>query len=155
MRQRTRPAATGRPIEFKLKRRPVFKIVQLRAIGLTKGATHWSTRTLAEHLGLDKSMVARIWRAHELALHRMCPDESIWSGFAPTHESSLLAELVESYRSFCTALHVQHAEHVTRENVTISSEFAGAADCDFVEAGPQDGLQTGREALHPRVRARF
>lgn len=35
-----------------------------------KNATHWSTRTLAQHLGIDKSMVQRVWRTHELAPHR-------------------------------------------------------------------------------------
>ena len=36
-----------------------------------KKATHWSTRTLADHLGIDKSMVQRVWQAHELASHRV------------------------------------------------------------------------------------
>ena len=30
------------------------------------GSTHWSTRTLAEHMGIGKDTVARIWRDHEL-----------------------------------------------------------------------------------------
>jgi transposase len=30
------------------------------------GATHWSIRALAEHLGVGKDTVARIWRNHEL-----------------------------------------------------------------------------------------
>jgi transposase len=34
-------------------------------------ATHWSTRTLAKHLGVSKSMVQRVWRTHELAPHRV------------------------------------------------------------------------------------
>jgi transposase len=34
-------------------------------------ATHRSQRSLAEHLGIDKSMVARVWRTHELAPHRV------------------------------------------------------------------------------------
>ena len=36
-----------------------------------KNATQWSTRTLAQHLGIDKSLVQRVWRAHELAPHRV------------------------------------------------------------------------------------
>jgi transposase len=36
-----------------------------------KNATHWSVRTLAEHLGVDKSMVHRVWQTHELAPHRI------------------------------------------------------------------------------------
>ena len=35
------------------------------------GATHWSTRTLAAHLGTSASSVARIWRAHGLKPHRV------------------------------------------------------------------------------------
>ena len=35
------------------------------------GATHWSTRTLAEHLGTNACAVARIWRAHGLKPHRV------------------------------------------------------------------------------------
>ena len=30
------------------------------------GSTHWTTRTLAEHLGIGKDTVARIWRDHDL-----------------------------------------------------------------------------------------
>jgi transposase len=32
-------------------------------------ATHWSVRTLAKHLGLDKSLVHRVWRANGLKPH--------------------------------------------------------------------------------------
>jgi transposase len=34
------------------------------------GATHWSTRLLATHLGLSQTAVSRIWRAFALAPHR-------------------------------------------------------------------------------------
>lgn len=30
------------------------------------GSTHWSTRSLADHLGVGKDTVARVWRNHEL-----------------------------------------------------------------------------------------
>jgi transposase len=36
-----------------------------------ENATHWSIRTLAEHLGCSKAMVERVWRDHELAPHRV------------------------------------------------------------------------------------
>jgi transposase len=36
-----------------------------------KDATQWSVRSLAKHLGVDKSLVQRVWRAHELAPHRV------------------------------------------------------------------------------------
>jgi transposase len=35
-----------------------------------RGATHWSTRTLAEQVGLSKSTVQRIWHAFGLKPHR-------------------------------------------------------------------------------------
>jgi transposase len=35
-----------------------------------RDATHWSTRSLATHLGLSQSAVSRIWRAFGLAPHR-------------------------------------------------------------------------------------
>jgi transposase len=33
-------------------------------------ATHWSTRSMAEHLGLSQSMVSRVWRAFGWAPHK-------------------------------------------------------------------------------------
>lgn len=33
-------------------------------------ATHWSTRSMAQHLGLSQSMVSRVWRAFGLAPHK-------------------------------------------------------------------------------------
>jgi len=35
-----------------------------------RGATHWSTRAMAKHLGLSRMTVARIWRAFGLQPHR-------------------------------------------------------------------------------------
>ena len=32
-------------------------------------AMHWSTRTLAEHLGVSRSMVHRVWQANQLKPH--------------------------------------------------------------------------------------
>ena len=46
-------------------------IVEVTLHTTPKDATHWSTRSLAKHLGIDKSMVARVWQAHELAPHRV------------------------------------------------------------------------------------
>ena len=34
-----------------------------------ENATHWSTRTLADHLGVSRSMVQRMWRANNLKPH--------------------------------------------------------------------------------------
>lgn len=33
-------------------------------------ATHWSVRSLAQHLGVTPTMVHRVWRAHQLQPHR-------------------------------------------------------------------------------------
>lgn len=38
-----------------------------------KGATHWSTRTMAEAFGVSNATVARIWQAHGLHPHRVRP----------------------------------------------------------------------------------
>lgn len=46
-------------------------IVETTLHSTPKNATHWSTRTLAAHLGLDKSMVERVWKAHKLQPHRV------------------------------------------------------------------------------------
>ena len=35
-----------------------------------QGATHWSTRMMARHLGMGQTMVSRTWRAFGLAPHR-------------------------------------------------------------------------------------
>ena len=44
----------------------VQEIVRLTLQETPKGATHWSTRTLAAHVGTNATAVARIWRAHGL-----------------------------------------------------------------------------------------
>lgn len=36
-----------------------------------KNATHWSTRSMAKHLGLSQNMVSRVWRAFGLKPHRV------------------------------------------------------------------------------------
>ena len=46
-------------------------IVEVTLHTTPQNATHWSQRTLAEHLGVSKSLVERVWRAHELAPHRV------------------------------------------------------------------------------------
>ncbi len=49
----------------------VKKVVRTTLEHTPQGATHWSTRTLAAHLGTNASAVARIWRAHGLKPHRV------------------------------------------------------------------------------------
>ncbi len=36
-----------------------------------RDATHWSTRSMAAHLGMSQSTVSRVWRAFGLAPHKV------------------------------------------------------------------------------------
>jgi len=49
----------------------VEQVVRITLEEPPEGSTHWSTRTLAAHLGTSASAVARIWRAHGLKPHRI------------------------------------------------------------------------------------
>ena len=42
------------------------RIIQMTTQEKPRNATHWSTRTLAEELGITQSMVHRVWRANGL-----------------------------------------------------------------------------------------
>jgi transposase len=46
-------------------------IVRVTLDTTPKDATHWSVRSLARHLGIDKSMVQRVWKTHNLQPHRV------------------------------------------------------------------------------------
>jgi transposase len=48
----------------------VKKIVETTLHDKPPGETHWSTRTLADHLGVSHMTVHRIWRARHLQPHR-------------------------------------------------------------------------------------
>jgi transposase len=63
----TRP---GRP-RTACKAANVEQVVRITIEETPAGATHWSTRTLADHLGISASAVGRIWRAHGLKPHRV------------------------------------------------------------------------------------
>ena len=45
------------------------EIIRITTQETPKNATHWSTRTLAEHLGVSQSMVHRVWKANGLKPH--------------------------------------------------------------------------------------
>jgi len=47
----------------------VRRIIETTTRGKPANATHWSTRTLAEALGTNRSLVNRVWRAHGLKPH--------------------------------------------------------------------------------------
>jgi len=49
----------------------VKKVVEATLHTLPRGATHWSTRTMAAATGLGKSTIQRIWDAHGLQPHRI------------------------------------------------------------------------------------
>lgn len=61
----------GRPS----RRRQTLETQILHATTQTRpsAATHWSTRTLARHLGTNPTLVQRVWRAHGLKPHLVRP----------------------------------------------------------------------------------
>jgi transposase len=48
----------------------VTEVIRLTTLEEPAHATHWSTRSMAEHLGISDTSVLRIWRAHGLKPHR-------------------------------------------------------------------------------------
>ena len=48
----------------------VERVLTLTLETMSADATHWSTRSMAQHCGLGKSTVSRIWRAFGLQPHR-------------------------------------------------------------------------------------
>ena len=48
----------------------IRQVIQETLENKPKGATHWSTRTMAQKLGMSQSTVSRIWRAFGLKPHR-------------------------------------------------------------------------------------
>ncbi len=58
----------GRRVTYGAER--VDQIVQATTQTKPRGATHWSTRTMAKAQGLSKATVQRIWSAHGLQPHR-------------------------------------------------------------------------------------
>jgi len=52
-------------------RRWARRIIDVTLHTEPQNATHWSTRTLAHHLGIDKSMVHRVWKEHNIQPHRV------------------------------------------------------------------------------------
>ena len=67
MQDATRP---GRPRTVRTAAN-VQEVVRLTLHETPAGATHWSTRTLAAHMGTNATAVARIWRALGLKPHRV------------------------------------------------------------------------------------
>jgi len=59
------------PSVQRLGKEQVQAIVQTTLQTTPPDATHWSTRTLAEHLGVSHMTVARVWDQHGLQPHRV------------------------------------------------------------------------------------
>lgn len=54
----------------KITDKEVERLITTTLESAPKGATHWSTRTMAEKTGMSQSAVSRIWRAFSLQPHR-------------------------------------------------------------------------------------
>lgn len=54
-----------------VRNRVARRIIETTTQKKPENATHWSTRTLAEHLGVSRSMVQRVWKANGLKPHRV------------------------------------------------------------------------------------
>jgi len=54
-----------------VRERMARRIIETTTQRTPQDATHWSTRTLAKFLGIDKMMVQRVWQANGLKPHRV------------------------------------------------------------------------------------
>ena len=54
----------------KISQNKVDEIIDKTLRTKPKGATHWSTRSLAKEVGVSRATVQRIWRSHRLQPHR-------------------------------------------------------------------------------------
>ena len=61
-------AGRGRKAQYKADK--VAKIIDATLQTKPSGATHWSTRTMANAQGVSKNTVHRLWQAHRLKPHR-------------------------------------------------------------------------------------
>lgn len=66
----------------------IEKIVETTLHSKPKGETHWSTRTLADHLGVSHMTVHRVWRARHLQPHRV-------QSFEISHDPKFEEKLVD------------------------------------------------------------
>jgi transposase len=58
----------GRPAVYSAER--VTQVVEATTQSKPRGATHWSTRSMAQAQGMSKATIQRIWSAHGLQPHR-------------------------------------------------------------------------------------
>ena len=59
------------PSTKRLNDKKIREIVEMTLRSTPRDATHWSTRTLGEKVGVSRSSVARVWDAHGLQPHRI------------------------------------------------------------------------------------
>ena len=60
----------GRGHPFVYSEEDFARVITTTLKGPPEGSTRWSTRTLADQLGMSRSTVQRIWRKHRLQPHR-------------------------------------------------------------------------------------
>jgi transposase len=66
----------------------VRRIIEMTTQQKPTNATHWSTRTLAEALGTNRSLVNRVWRAHGLKPH-------LWRTFKVSNDPHFVEKLID------------------------------------------------------------
>ena len=67
LRDRRRQSGRKRVVTPEMRERIIHTTVQVKP----EGRTHWTTRSLAKHLGISKMAVQRVWKAEKLQPHRM------------------------------------------------------------------------------------
>src|ERR1022692_2634873 len=67
LRDRRRQSGRKRGVTPEMRERIIHATVQVKP----EGRTHWTTRSLAKHLGISKMAVQRVWKAEKLQPHRM------------------------------------------------------------------------------------
>jgi transposase len=65
--RRDAPRAGRKP---RLSKKKIEEIIQTTLQTKPRGATHWSTRTLAREVGVSRATVNRVWRSHRIQPHR-------------------------------------------------------------------------------------
>jgi transposase len=65
--ERDAPRAGRKP---RLSKKKIDEIIQTTLQTKPRGATHWSTRTLAREVGVSRATVSRVWRSHRIQPHR-------------------------------------------------------------------------------------
>ncbi len=54
----------------RISKRKIDEIIEKTLRTRPRGATHWSTRTMAREMGISRATVNRVWRSHRIQPHR-------------------------------------------------------------------------------------